>query len=73
MKKQELIKTANQILKSNNYRFEFEKIQKLPNDLLNGRDDVYSMGELNGCELCYTMAAIPSNYLFIGDNLYVLL
>lgn len=72
MKKQEVIRIANQILKSNNYRFEFEEIQELPNDFLNGRDDVYSMGEENGCELCYTMAALPLNFIYEGNNLYQL-
>lgn len=72
MKNQELLKTANQILKSNNYRFEFEKIQEMPENSLDESGDIFTMGSLNGCELLYTMAVLPTNFLSTADKLYIL-
>ena len=72
MTNQELLTVANQILTLNNYRFEFEKIQQIPNDTLNNRNDVYTMGDLNGCELLYTMATFPLNFIFTKNKLYQL-
>jgi len=73
MKKSELLKIANQILKANNYRFEFEQIQLIPKTSLMQRNDIYTMGDLNGCELWYSMAVFPTNYIFSGNKLYQLL
>jgi hypothetical protein len=72
MKKQNLILIANQILKSKNYRFQFNQIQVIPKDILKNRNDVYTMGEIDGYELWYTMATLPSNFIFTGKKLYQL-
>lgn len=76
MKNQKLLlSVANSILKSNNYRFEFEIISEVSQENIEGLD-LYYMGGVSDLKdfigVYYTKAVIPTNLLKYQDKFYLL-